>query len=295
MKRYEDFFGIDQISLDDHLEALRDKDILKYWTKFTKSGEFLEITVYPLWKTTKVGIEAAAPKPSREVQKELNHNNRTKYVTRLLHSNFTKYDIWGTLDYDDAHLPADEKQAQRNIQNYIRRLKTYIKKNGLPDLKYVYVTECRTEDGEIGRVHHHIIMNFHDRDISEKLWDKGGRTQTRRLQPDDFGLEGLAHYITKEKNDTPSRKYSKKYGYSLNLDKPIEEKRDNVIRKRKAEKIARDPDSAKGIFEDLARKAPKGIMGNYEFLDIKSKYSQYVSGVYLYVRMKLAPTPKKRR
>ena len=293
-KRYENIFDIDRISLDDHLEALRDKDILKYWTKFIKSGEMLEVIVYPLWKTGKAGIEAAIPKLSREAQKELNHKNRVRRVVRLMNTNFTDKDIWITLTYDPAHLPSDEKEAQKAIQNYIRRLRAFIKKNGLPDLKYIYVTETMKEDGEVGRVHHHIIMNFHDRDMAESIWNKGGRNQARRLVPDDFGLEGLARYISKGKNDTADRKYSKKYGYSLNLDKPIEEKRENVIRKRKAEKIALDPSSAKDVFEDLARKAPKNIKGDYIFLDMKPMYSRYVSGVYLYVRMREAPKNKKK-
>ena len=291
IKRYESIFDIDQISLDDHLEALRDKDIWKYWTKFIKSGEMLEVNIYPLWKTSKAGVEAAIPKPSREAQKELNHKNRVRRVIRLMNTNFTDKDIWVTLTYDPAHLPADEKEAQKHIQNYIRRLRAFIKKNGLPDLKYIYVTETMTEDGEVGRVHHHIIMNFSDRDMAESIWDKGGRNQARRLVPDDFGLEGLARYISKEKNDTASRKYSKRYGYSQNLDKPLESERKNIIGKRKAAAIAADQDSARGIFEDLAQKALKQ---GYIFLDMEVRYSRYVSGVYLYVRMREAPKKKKR-
>ena len=70
------------------------------------------------------------------------------------------------------------------MQNYIRRLKRYIKNNHLPELKYVYVTEFE-EDKKKGkiRVHHHIILNFRDRDKAEEMWDKGGITNARKLQP----------------------------------------------------------------------------------------------------------------
>ena len=291
VKRYEELFIDRQISIDDHLESLRDKDILKYFTQFIKSGAMPEVKVYPVWKTGKAKLEAAAPKPSREAQKEINHKNRAKHVTRVLNVNFDNSGIWVTLTYDNKNLPKTEKEAQKNIQNYIKRLRAYIKRNRLPDLKYIYVTECITEDGEVGRVHHHIVMNFPDRDIAESIWDKGDRNQSRRLVADDFGLEGLARYITKEKNDTPGRKYSKKYGYSLNLDKPKEARQENLIRKRKAAAIATDPSGAKGIFEEIAQRALKQ---GYNFLDMEVKYSPYVSGVYLYVRMREAPKNGKR-
>jgi len=291
VKRYEELFIDQQLSLDDYLESLRDKDILKYHTQFIKSGSMLEIMVYPVWKTSKAKAEAAAPKPSRQEQVNLNHANAQKRAVRLMNTNFTHKDVWATFTYDDEHLPQDDKEAQRNIQNYIRRLRAYIQKNGLPELKYMYVTECRAEDGEMGRVHHHIVMNFRDRDMAEAIWDKGGRKHTRRLQPDDYGLEGLARYITKEKADTPSRKHSKKFATSQNLDKPAMAKQENLIRKRKAAAIDLDRNSAQGIFEEIAKKTLKQ---GYTFLDMEVKHSRYVSGVYLHVRMKEAPRAKKR-
>jgi hypothetical protein len=59
-------------------------------------------------------------------------------------------------------------------------------------------------------------MNFRDRDTAESIWDRG-RKQTRRLQPDDYGLEGLARYVTK---GPASETNGKKYTCSKNLDKP---------------------------------------------------------------------------
>ncbi|MCL2170652.1 MAG: hypothetical protein FWB71_00750 [Defluviitaleaceae bacterium] len=290
-KNYEHIFNTEQTTIDDYLENLRDKNIAKYWTKFIKSGDFLEISIYPLWKTSKADILAAMPKPSRDAQILLNHKNRTKHIARIMHCNFTIYDIWATLTYDTKHLPADGKAALRDMQNCIRRLKRYIKKHNLPDLKYIYVTENRIESGEIGRVHHHIIMNFADRDVAEKLWGKSQRNQTRYLSPDDFGLEGMANYLTKEKHNTEYRKHTKSYGYSKNLVHPIIERRENLIRKRKAENIAKNPDQAPKILHDLAAQAPKTIRGQYDFLDLEAKYSNYIGGVYLYARMRMRQTP----
>jgi len=134
-------------------------------------------------------------------------------------------------------------------------------------------------------------MSFQDRDMAEKIWTKGGRKQTRRLQPDDYGLEGLARYISKEKADTESRKHSKKFATSTNLKKPQAGTRENLIRKRRAEAIALNQTGARGVFEEIAKKALKQ---GYEFLDMEITYSRYVSGAYLYVRMREAHRKRNR-
>jgi len=290
-KRYEDLFVDQQISIDDHLESLRDKDILKYYTKFIRSGDMLEIAVYPVWKTSKRKAIASVPSQSRKAQENLNHANAQKRAVRLINANFTNKDIWATFTYDDANLPKSEKEAQRNIQNYVRRLQAYIKKNRLPDLKYIYVTEYIESAQGSGRVHHHIVMNFRERDIAEKIWNKGGRKHSRRLQPDDYGLEGLARYITKEKIDTASRKHSKKFATSTNLKKPERGIKENLIRKRRAAEMAINPDRAMAEFAEIAKKA---LRQEYSFLDMEVKYSQYVSGVYLYARLRAVNKGKKR-
>lgn len=279
---YEDLYTIKyEDSTEEKIEALRAKDIKRYRVKTIKSGEMLECEIYPIWKTGKRGKRKEKKKPSREAQKSLNEKNTKKNIIRLINGNFTKEDIWATFTYDKEHLPDSPDQAQKDMQNYIRRLKRYIKKNDLPELKYIYVTEYE-EDEKKGkkRVHHHIVMNFRDRDITEEIWDKGGRTHSRRLQPDDYGLEGLARYITKDP------KSSKRYTTSRNLEKPKVTVADSKMTKRKAEKIARDPNLASDIFQKFYE--------GYTFKDIDIKYSDFVSGAYLYVRMKRIEKPPKK-
>lgn len=267
---YEEYFTD---SNEERIESLRDKDIKKYRVKTIKSGDMLESEIYPIWKTSKKRIKTG--KKTREAQKNLNDKNTKKELIRKIHSNFTKEDIWTTFTYDTINLPDSPDEAKKDMQNYIRRLKRHIKKNKLPELKYIYVTEYE-EDEVKGkkRVHHHMIMNFRDRDAAEEFWTKGGRTHSRRLQPDDYGLEGLARYITKDP------KNSKRYTTSRNLVKPKITIADEKIKKGKAEKIARYPNSANVIFEKIYK--------GYSFNDIEIKYSDFVSGVYLYVRMRKA-------
>lgn len=257
---------------DEQIELLRGSDVKKYRLKTIISGDILESEGYPIWNTSKKAEVPAVREVSRSIQQELNFKNVRKKVTRLLNSNFSSEDMWITVGYRDGELPESEAAARRDVVNYIRRLQRYCQKKGLPKLKYLYVTEY----SENVRVHHHIVLNFKDRDVAEKLWKKGKYPQARRLQPDDYGLEGLARYISKECRG------SKSYGYSLNLhkswQKPFAKVADSKLSKRKAARIAMGEVSPKEFYENLYK--------GYKFLDLQVYYSDYVSGCYLYARMR---------
>jgi hypothetical protein len=255
---------------EEQIQALKDKDIIKYKTKTIVSGPMLECEIYPIWRTSKRSIREKRRRESRVAQQKLNNRNAVKRVIRLINTNFDNSDIWATFTYSDDMLPSSEDQAKKDMQNYIRRLKRYIEKEKLDSLKYIYVTEY--QEGK--RIHHHIVMNFKDRDTAERIWKNGGRTQTRRLQPDDYGLEGLARYITKDS------KGSKRYTCSKNLEKPRIYEAYSKFSKRRAEKIAVNPDGAKELFEKIYK--------DYIFNDIDIKYSEFVSGCYIYVRLRKA-------
>jgi hypothetical protein len=269
VNNYEDLF-LERVSdtREQQAAALKCKDIIKYKTKTIVSGPMLECEIYPIWRTSKKSIREKTRKESRKAQKNLNNKNTVKRVIRLINTNFNNNGIWGTFTYSNDKLPSSEEQARKDIQNYIRRLKRYIEREELESLKYIYVTEY----SEGKRVHHHIVMNLNNRDIAEKLWKNGGRTQTRRLQPDDYGLEGMARYITKQKKD------SKRYACSRNLKQPKVYEAYSKFTKRRAEKLALDENGAKEVFEKMYK--------NYVFNDIDIKYSEFVSGCYIYARMR---------
>ena len=217
---YEDVFR--QRALDTREQqaaALSDRDIVKYKTKTIISGDMLECEIYPIWKTSKASVRNTIRKESRPAQRNLNNKNAIKRVIRLINTNFTSRDIWLTLTYKDNPM---EVQARKDIQNYIRRLKRRAE-----NLKYIYVTEAGEK-----RTHHHVLLNISDRELAEGLWEKG-RTQSRRLQPDDYGLEGMARYITKQKKD------SKRYACSRNLKQPKVYEAYTKFSKRRAEKLGK--------------------------------------------------------
>lgn len=253
----------EQETREERIENIFRKGVKKYRCKTFRAGMRLECEIYPLWDN-KAQVRKAKSHRSRAAQAKLNSWNRQKKVDRYTNENFQAGDYWGTLTYDDEHLPKDEKQARRDIVNYLRRVKRRYEKLGL-ELKYIYVI-----GGE--RYHHHIIISGGlDRTELEKMWNGGGRTQMRILQPDKRGLTGVAMYISKGKN------MRTRWGHSQNLKYPKPTIADNKISKRRAEELAGCEDEARGFFE---RAYP-----GHQFEAIKPKYSNYVSGVYLYVEM----------
>lgn len=180
-----------------------------YALKEITAGDQFEIEIYPQFRrmdeVPKEGQRIV--KDNSKAQKNLNDKNARKYVERLINQNFSDRDIWLTLTYDDEHLPPDGDidAAIKNMQNYIRRVNYQRKRRGLPNAKYVYVTEYN-ENAEI-RWHHHIVMDGAlDMDTVEGCWKQSSRNEVRRLQKDENGLSGLSNYMVKEKKRIKSEK-----------------------------------------------------------------------------------------
>lgn len=102
----------------------------------------------------------------------------------------------------------------------------------------------------------------------------GGRTQARRLQPDDSGLEGLGRYISKSR----SVKYEKAWAASRNLKQPKITVSDTAISRRRTKMFVMNENDAIAYFE----KQNKG----YKVVDFKAFVSDFVPGAYVYVKMR---------
>jgi len=202
-----------------------------YREKRYTCGEYLDVFIYPVFETGRPGGKRTKRRPSTEAQKKLNQRHREEKLSRLFHANFTPEDLEIHLTYRVQ--PESDKDAQRNISNFIRRLRWYRKKYGLGELKYIIVTEKGTRGG---RYHHHVTINGGiDRDVVEKLWTEyegHGYANSRRLQFTEEGLEGLARYIVKN----PVGK--KAWTASRNLTDPEPKIRDGRISGRQARELA---------------------------------------------------------
>ncbi len=204
-------------------------------------GEYLDAFIYPVFETGRPhGGRRKRRKPSTEAQKKLNQRHREEKLARLLHANFTPRDIEVHLTYSIQ--PESDEEAKRHAANFIKKVKRYIKKHGLGELKYVAVTE-RGKRG--GRYHHHVTISASggsiDRDELEGLWTETaghGYANSRRLQFKEEGLEGLARYIVKSTDREPGKK---SWSASRNLVDPEPKTRDGRISGKKAKELAERP------------------------------------------------------
>lgn len=255
------------------LQSLKDPHIVRYRTKTIKSGNVLEVEVYPIWDTHTSTSRARKTRESREAQKRLNYKNAVKTVVRLINTNFTDSDFWATFTYDNAHLPKTYKEAQHEVAKFLRRLSHYGKTHHFAPLKYVYWTEFENDEkkGKI-RLHHHIVTNFADRDKMEDLWGNGGRNNVRRLVADESGYEGMARYCMKDP------KGLKRYVASKNLKKPQVTISDTKFTRRKVNRIFYEKVNPTAVFE--------GLYKGYQMTDIGKKTSEYTTGAYLYIKMR---------
>jgi hypothetical protein len=179
------------------------------YRKYIYSGPVCEIEEIVSFRqpgetyTRRKGNQGLTP----EQQQEFNEQNARKKLSRLINGNFAEEDLFITLTY--ACRPK-KGEPEKELKNYFRRLRDYRRKNALPEIKWIAVTET----GEKGREHHHLIMSGMSRDAATKLW-KLGRVLSSNLDGGDY--TGLAHYITKEKPEEHKRRWSS----SRNLKKPI--------------------------------------------------------------------------
>lgn len=246
-------------------------------------GEYLDVFIYPVFQTGKHrGGKREKRNPSTEVQKKLNQRHREEKLARLLHANFTPEDLEIHLTYRGEQ-PGSDKEAARNQRNYVRKIQRLRKRLGLPPLKYIAVTE-RGKRG--GRYHHHITVSGGiDRDTLESMWEHG-RANSRRLQFDENGLAGLAHYIVK------SPVGGKAWSASKNLVDPEPKTRDGRISGRKARELAeqkQDSTRFEKLYPGYLASGPAKVFHN----DVNG-------GVYLSVRLyrkdrKFIKPQKKRR
>lgn len=237
-------------------------------------GDYLEIDVFPVFPSARG--RSPKKKPTPELQQKLNEHNAEMKLIRLLNANFTREDLEIHLTYSDANLPETDEIAARDVQNYIRRVKRLRKRLGLPELKYI----CVAEGGGEKRYHFHVTLSGGvDRDELEKLWGYG-YANSRRLQFNANGVEGLARYVTKQfrtKKESGSTVFRKRWCASKNLVLPPPKDRDGRISERRLKRIVRDELSPVELFE---RNYP-----GYRFASEYKSENGFNGGFYLCVRM----------
>ena len=232
-------------------------------------GDYLEVAIYPVY--TAGSSRRGKAKPTSEAQAKLNVLNRQKELLRLLNANFTGNDLEVHLTYRDDVLPADREGAERELRNFLRRLKRRYAAIGA-EFKYIYVTE----GGEGKRWHHHLTLSGGvKRDVIEALWGLG-YANSRRLQYGENGVEGLAKYITKQLREALD-KGMRLYSCSKNLCHPEPIDRDGRFSHKTMKAMSERPSEGAEVLEAL--------YDGYHTAELKSFHNDCNGGVYLYARL----------
>ncbi len=246
---------------------------MAYRVKEYFCGRYLDLEIFPVTRKQTKQKRKDKKKETVPKQKNLNDKNARKYFRRLVHLNFTDEDIVIHLTYKNGCLPKTEKEALKDVENFLKRVKYRREKLGLPKLKYLAIIEYKEEgEGEKEiRMHHHIIMSGGiDRDELEKIWKKGW-ANADRLRADEYGYEALVNYITKDP------KGSKRWRPSRNLEKPVPKVSDHKYKKNRVIEIAKNPDDT-AIFE-------KNYPG-YFLTNCKVQINDYTAGIHLEIKLR---------
>ena len=253
-----------------------------YRRKTVLAGDRLECEIYPVFGKEDEGRARAARKnETPEKQKRLNRQRAERYITLLADTNFTEKDIELTLTYKNNYQP-DFKRCQRDVSNFIRKVKRYREKHSMEPLKYIYVIEGGYEKKHgfgMTKLHCHMMMNSGvSREILEEIWEYG-YANTKQLQPDeDRGLEELAKYMIKE-----SKNHRRRFCHSRNLKKPLIKTRDARCSNRMVKQMVKD-------IRYEARDIMEKRYPSYRYVDCKVFCSDQFDGVYLRCTMRRKKT-----
>lgn len=245
---------------------------------YVQNDNLIDLQLYPEYKRPIKTSRKRRYKKTNETQKVLNLKNSERNIIREANSTFTTKDIRLDLTYDNEHLPESVEDAEREMKNYIRRLKTVAKNYGIEKFQYVWVTENGSGNG---RLHHHMILKGGiPLDVLADKWGRG-YTTVKPLQFDETGIEALVKYMLK--NPVSSGKV--KYHSSRNLNKPVKKTRSGRISHRKAESIATFTDTS--IIERL--------YPGYRIVDLSPFYNDVNGGYYFEIKLFKEPDKRKRK
>jgi hypothetical protein len=267
------------------------KGSMGYRTRTIKAGPRLEAEIFPLFgREAETRARDAKKRITPEKIQKYNDEKARRNLIRLMDANFGAGDLHITLTYEGEQ--PEWQRAEKDVKNFIGRLRRYRQKMGLPALKYIYALEDRAEDREKRTHCHFVTTGDMDRVEVERIWKEGtgkrkgsgaGFANCDTLQPTREGLEALARYIYDQNKGAPREKGRKKYVPSKNLTKPKTRTSDTKVSKGRVKKLSH-------VFatdESEARRIMESLYPGYEFVRGTAKGSDIITdGVYIRVLMR---------
>lgn len=247
-----------------------------YRRRTTVSGPRIDAEVIPVFGRGQKGdLRRAKHQQTREAQQRANDERSRRHLIQLVEANFTEKDVAVTLSY--AGTAPDPERIDKDIRNFLGRVRRRRRQLGLDRLKYIYAIggdEMPAAGYSGKRPHVHMIMNGGiDRDTLEAIWAKG-RANADRLQPRDEGLGGIAVYFTRQKQDRPEKPGVRKWRGSRNLKQPVQRSRDAKMTNARVRRIAYD-------FRNEAKEVMEKLYPGYVLQGCEVRYSDVIDGVYI--------------
>lgn len=214
---------------------------MPYYRKTITCGEYVEVVEFHGKRIGEKVRRDPKIRCSDEGQEGKNQQRAEKRIVQLINANFGLNDLFLTLTHDE---PVDEAGAQKAITAYLRRVKAYRKKHGLPEVKYIRMQEKQ------GKWHHHLIITGMPMEVAIDLWGHGRVTLSKLDKINQY--KDLAKYLLREDKspkgepDAPSikpqrRKHARRWTPSKNLTQPAVE-----IKEIKRADLNRPPKVPKG-------------------------------------------------
>lgn len=287
-ERYEDLYNVDG---ERELREAIARNILTYGVKEQYAGRMLEVDGYGFFNSQAAASEAKKARRAQDptVIENRNIRNSERRIMQLVHTNFPTGSLEMYLSYEKE--PETPKDAERARNWFIDKLRKKYTAAGA-ELKYLYIEETHDRDGKPVRYHYHIFVNSVDgvsRDDVEDVWRaRFGIANSTRLVENEFGLTGMSVYICKAPRKVKNRR---RWACSRNLSQP-EVRRTTRLPNGKAM-------TKKKILDLLENRIDpqeffEAAYAGYRFIDIRAKRSDFVGGVYLYVRMRKKEEPDSR-
>lgn len=183
-----------------------------------EAGAMVEIAQNEHIKSTDaLPVRRAKKKKTTEVMRAFNKKSSIQKFTLMIAANFGPGDIVGCVTYDDLHLPASRKEAERRFRYFRDKLRKLYDIETV-DLRMCWSTECKHGTG---RWHHHFICTATGDDYENirRAWIYGSVAELSRLKVDakTDGYHALAEYFAKEQREKPGLR---SWSYTRNCRKP---------------------------------------------------------------------------
>lgn len=258
--------------------------MMGYRTRTTKAGPMLDVEIFPRYgRENKQRLREARKNLTPDKVRQNNMERAKRLVGGIIDANFTAEDVIAHLTYEAKEWPTYER-VQKDVRNYIDKIKRRRKKAGLPELKYLFVVEG-FEPGKEKRPHVHMIMNAGiDREELESIWGKG-KARTRHLEPNDEGMIAVARYMMKE------NRAGHRWAGSQNLKRPDRRESDTKVSNRRVRLIAEEELTE----TNRARQIVERLYPGYEMVKISVRGNEIVPGVYIRSILKRKEEPKREK